>query len=105
MTSSWKEELETLVRNQMRYAWADLETGQSYDPNPEPFLEALGYILEFVTIERKKAYFEGYREGGKVSDELVSEMVEYVKNLPITIQDPKRNDHLAERAWNKRESE
>lgn len=112
---SWRDELEKLLRDQMPYAFLvnDEAKGQRPSMHVENFQDALGYILEFVEVERKKSFFAGYAEGGwdATYDWIKSDVAG-----PNTTEDQmieKTNQFYnkdlsrvgAERAWLKKEAE
>lgn len=103
---SWQADLEKLLRGQMPYAFPKLDpaTGSSERTpiDEEMFKDALGYVTEFVLIERKKAYFAGYWDGGN------DVLADVHREIPLTIEIDRNKDLSrvgAERAWLKRESD
>lgn len=63
----WKQRIEELLRNQMPYVFMrpDPGTGASVRGSllEEEFKIALGYVLEFVEMEQKRCFMEGYAGG------------------------------------------
>lgn len=75
--SSWRVELEKLLRDQMPYAFMRVEhDGSSKRPaiGEEAFTEALGYIMEFVFVEKKNAYILGYQKGAALAVEEIQKI-------------------------------
>jgi len=93
---TWEQDLEQLLRNQMPYAFMSccVNGGEMRPELLEPeFQEALGYILENVRIQMKKAFFEGYASGGE-------DTLEDCPNSGL-IHDRSLSRVGAERAYNK----
>lgn len=86
--SQWSDDFGALVRNQMRYAFSCEEYGVSVQLMESEFREALGYLLEFVEMQRKACFMEGYARG----------MAEAISSK-LGDMDVECSRHHSERSW------
>lgn len=98
---TWKSELEKILRDQMPYAFLNIDKGEGergYINSEDSFSEALGYILEFVEVERKKSFFKGFVDGAEAAH---GDMAD----IGLLTFDKDISRIGAERAWLKTEAE
>lgn len=93
---SWKVEIETLLRNQMPYAFG--VNGARGVVQEEGFSDSLGYVLDAVECLMKRSYFEGYASGG--SDAMFDHILQETGKEPaFEYFDKDLSKVGAERAW------
>lgn len=75
----WKQQIEQMLRDQMPYVFMVTDPGSGASArgalSEDEFKIALGYVLEFVEMEQKRCFMEGYAGGvvDSISDQGVTQ--------------------------------
>lgn len=83
----WQTQLAQMIKDQMPYCFS-LKGGKRQEMDVREFQLMVGYLYEFVEMERKKCFMEGYARG----------MAEVIVNK-LGENDLECSRHHAERSW------
>ena len=85
---AWKIQLAQMIRDQLPYCFPLSNHNKRQHINEPEFEVALGYVCEFVEMQRKACFMEGYARG--MAEAISSKLGE---------RDVECSKHHAEKSW------